>query len=386
MGDGFARRLELRGVRRLTEQQAAGELPGRRADQHVLGRDLCVAQAALERALVVDRARAAEAERGLGDGGAGAGRVGRRETQRAALLHRHLAGGGRIPPRLADRLVQERAGGAQARLGARGLRLGGGALGERARAAGRGLRRRQRDEIVERAAADAQAHARDGDRQQAEERERVERPGGRRPVGEDRDAVAGRDPKRRELDVVAAGRAQARDAPGVVDDHLPGGRQHQRHVGLAIREPAQVVALLDDAAAHQPVAVPAAARERPAPRHAESVLRGGRPAARREHAAGDRLRVAVDQPRRLIVQVPGEQPARRVDGDAPAGGAVAARELLDRLDERAGRRLESAQRCRHAHAKEPGLDDPVDEPRREAALLLALGRELGGGGGEGPGC
>ena len=80
---------------------------------------------------------------------------------------------------------------------------------------------------------------------------------------------------------------------------------------------------VDEAAAHQPVGVPAAARERPPAAHAEPAVLGDGASLRREHPGDDRPRAAEDLARGVLGQVAGDQPAGRPDGDAPAAAASA---------------------------------------------------------------
>src|SRR4051794_30912078 len=76
------------------EQQAPGELIGGRADEHVLGRGVGVAEAARERAARLVYGGATGEPEGRGRcRGAGGGRVGGGSAEGCALLDRHLAVG-----------------------------------------------------------------------------------------------------------------------------------------------------------------------------------------------------------------------------------------------------------------------------------------------------
>src|SRR5690242_18787393 len=100
------------------------------------------------------------------------------ETEGGTLLDGYLAAGRRRQPRGGDRVVEEGTSGAQAGLGGRDVGLHGGALGHGAAAAGGLARVSQLADVVERTPGDPEADRADGDREQAEEGERVERPGG----------------------------------------------------------------------------------------------------------------------------------------------------------------------------------------------------------------
>ena len=117
------------------------------------------------------------------------------------------------------------------------------------------------------------------------------------------------------------------------------GRAARRASRWAAPAPAAVV---DHAAAHQPVGVPAAARERPPTADAVAARLGRRAALGREDAGDHGRRPGVDRAGALLGQVAGEQPARRAEGDAPGHRGVAGGERLDHGGERSRVRLEAA--------------------------------------------
>ena len=138
-------------------------------------------------------------------------------------------------------------------------------LGERAPAARRRLATGDLAEVVERRARDPERDRGDRDRQRPEHRERIQRPRVGRTVRQQRRAAPHRDLDGGHLHVVAPGGAQAGHVPRVVDPHVGGREQQEADVRLAARERADAVVLLDQAAAHEPVAVshPEANAQRP---------------------------------------------------------------------------------------------------------------------------
>ena len=337
-----------------------------------------VAKAALQRARLVDRAAAGERVGGVDGGRGGLDRVGRGEAQRGPQLDRDLAplAGGR--PGVGDRPVKQRAPRPHPGLGPSDPGLGRRPLGELAGAQGRRLRSGDPRQVVERAAGDPERDRGDRRGEEAEGRERVQRAGLARALGEQRCRPADGDREPVDGDVVAARRPQAGDRPGV--DHLDLGRRHQREpdVGPPARQFPGPVAVEDDAAAHQPIAVVDVAGEAPA--SADHQLAGdrGRPPRGREHPADDAGRIAVDGGARGLIEIGGEHPGGGADGDAPPDCGVADGERLDRLEQVRGGRLAATERRRHAEAVEARARELGGELGRQAPLGLGLGRELGG--------
>ena len=169
---------------------------------------------------------------------------------------------------------------------------------------------------------------------------------------------------------MAAGATQTHRIPCVVDLDLVGVGEHQARD--------RRVLAVDEAAAHQPVGVGAAARERPTPGDAEAVVHARGPAERGEHTARDRPRLRIDLPRRGLRDVARQEPTRGVDGRAPARSPVAARERLDRLDQHRGMLLQAAGRARHAEAENAGVRHLGHELRGQPALALCFDCEVGG--------
>ena len=161
--------------------------------------------------------------------------------------------------------------------------------------------------------------------------------------------------------------------------------EHEPHVGHPVGQHPHRAAVVDHAAAHQPVGVPAAARERPAAADAVAARLGGRAALGREDAGDHGRRPGVDRAGALLGQVAGEQPARRADGDAPGRRGVAGGERLDRGGERSGVRLEAAGGLGHAQPEQTGLAERAHQRLGQLPAPLGLRRELRGGRGEAPG-
>ncbi len=266
------------------------------------------------------------------------------------------------------------------------LGLGRRPLGELAGAQRRSLGPGQLAQVVERAAGDPERDGGDRGREQPERRERVEGPALARPVGDQRGRARRRDREPVDGDVVAAGRPQPGDRPGV--DHLDLGRRHQHQADVRAGRSASsrgASPSMHDAPAHQPVAVVDVAAEAPAAADDELVARADGAPHRREDAADDAGRVAVDLARRLRLEVRGEHARGRADGDAPAGRRVAPGERLDRAEQLGRRRLAAAERGRHAEPVEPGRRELVRELRRQPPLRLRGRCDLGRARGESPG-
>ena len=172
----------------------------------------------------------------------------------------------------------------------------------------------------------------------------------------------------------AAGAAEPRHVPGVDDAHRGGRKEHQAVVGHAARQEPGLLAVEHDAPAHEPGAVLAAARKRPAAGYPIAAVDHRRLTKRCEGAAAHDLRVAaVDLPRGLLGEVGARHAARGADHCRPAGGTVGRRDGLDGLDH--GRRVDlaPAERARHAHTEDAAGGERVHQPGREPALALGLG-------------
>src|SRR5205823_6565585 len=125
------------------------------------------------------------------------------------------------------------------------------------------------------------------------------------------------------------------------DADLGGGKEHEAVVGHAARQQPGLPAVEHDAPAHEPGAVLAAARERPAAGHPVAAVDHRRPAERGEGAAAHDLRLAaVDLPGRVVGEVGARHAARGADHRRPAGGTVGGRDDLDGPDH--GRRVDLA--------------------------------------------
>src|SRR5439155_7364652 len=110
-------------------------------------------------------------------------------------------------------LREEGARGAEGRLRPGDLGLDDRPFRQEAAAAGRRLASRQRDQLVERAAGDAEGDAGDAEGEETEDGEGVERPGGARPVRDERERAGGGHEALLDRDVVAARAAQPWHVP-----------------------------------------------------------------------------------------------------------------------------------------------------------------------------
>src|SRR5439155_26842531 len=141
-------------------------------------------------------------------------------------------------------------------------------LREEPAAGARRLAPRERDQLTLRAAGDTERDGGDAEGQEAEDGKGVERPAEARPVGQERERAGGGHEAILDRDVVAARAAQPGHVPGVDDTDRSTGKEHEAVVGRAARKEPGLPAVEHDAAAHEPAAVLAAARARPAAGHA----------------------------------------------------------------------------------------------------------------------
>ena len=228
--------------------------------------------------------------------------------------------------------VEQRAGGAHAGLGARDARLRRGPLGELARAQGRRLGAGELGQVVERAARDPERDRGDRRGQQAEGRERVQRPALARRVGDQRRRARRRDRERRRRRCRGCRSPAARrptrcrsprpSAAGISTRRMsgPAAREQPRRARRRRRcsRPSASRSCrrcCRSASARRPSSSSPRPRARPIGAKTPPTTPDGSPKTSR---AGVRLEVG------------GEHARGRADGDAPAGRGVAPGELLDR--------------------------------------------------------
>ena len=171
--------------------------------------------------------------------------------------------------------------------------------------------------------------------------------------------------------MMAAGAAQPRDRPGVLDLDLVGREQHRAQLGAA--------AVVLHAVAEQPVAVLAPAGERPPAAHPVAPVHGhGRP-GRTEDAADDDVGTpGVEGVERRPGKAAQIDPAARQVHRRPGHRRIRPAQLLDHAHR--ARQVEAAATVAagHQHAEAAGRGQIPDEVERQPPRRL----DLGGTGGD----
>src|ERR1700730_7043075 len=270
-------------LRRQAQEDLADGLEMDRAALALLGARVDVTQAALERVFVEDRGRAGGSIDRRDDFAGLVDRPGRGEAQPGVLLGPELPSALGLRPHLGQGLVDQGAGGAQARLALRDLRLDYVVLAQGTAGAAGDLVAGQHDKRVERTAGDAErdigeARGVDHAAGKAVEQARLAALG----LVVARGGIFLRDEEIVEAIAVAAGAAQPDDLP-VVDDLGAGLRkQYRTHERAAVRvESRRAVWLEDRDMRAEPGGVPAAGGKGPAPGDPDAALN-------RDAAAGTR--------------------------------------------------------------------------------------------------
>ena len=163
--------------------------------------------------------------------------------------------------------------------------------------------------------------------------------------------------------------AQSRRVPGVEDLDIGRRKEHETEV-----------AVVDDRAAADPLAVLRAAPPLPPTRDDETALGRAPDAARRERATGHRERIAaVDLVGVRFGEVRRHRSGRRRDHRAPRRRGIVARELVDHLHEGHGIELRTAVPLRQAELEEASLGEhPHDLARQAPQRLGFVGVRSGG--------
>ena len=182
--------------------------------------------------------------------------------------------------------------------------------------------------------------------------------------------------------IVATAAAQPARRPGVEDRDIPDWRHDDTARSPTVRSETWFVAIVDGAAAGQPVAVLAAAAKHPVPTDAVAALAGHSAPARADHAAQDGVGVALKNLECGGVAQVWRDEGRRAGPDHhdPACCAIHAGNRFDHI--KAGERidLQPTEGAWDQHAKEARLRQILHERDRQPSLALgALGRLRYGG-------
>jgi hypothetical protein len=178
----------------------------------------------------------------------------------------------------------------------------------------------------------------------------------------------------RDLDVVAAGAAEAAHAPGVEHARLARREERAPQHGSAGRREARLLAVEHEPARHEPRALRDAARVlEPAAQPIAAVLghhTQGPRVDRARHEGARRLQHLLD--RAVVVEHGGEAEGAGADRVVPAGGAVGRGHLLDHRHALPVVEPRAAEALGHEHAEQPGLVESVHHGGGQPAFALAL--------------